>query len=168
MSDARGCRSRWTDPVKEGGIDVHQYKAAVTRLEQVFLSREFEDARDERVLHSVTQAAGELPPARRLEDAVVAMLPTVPRESTRHRAIAAASGVAAAALVVAGLASRSAQQRRGDISAQGSGASVESTRAPMLFRWAVPALRVRSRRALPAPVRHRPRLRVRAGQSRRS
>jgi hypothetical protein len=135
-----------------------QYKAAVTSLEQVFLSREFEDARDGRVLlenrtedvdvqelaeisiseqfgrprhrsRSVTQAAEDLPPARRLEDAVVAMLPTVPRESTRHRAIAAASGVAAAALVVAGLASGSAQQRRGDISAQGSGASVEGTRA---------------------------------------
>ena len=36
MSDARGCRSRWTDPVKEGGIDVrpgqgcrHQPRAGV-------------------------------------------------------------------------------------------------------------------------------------------
>jgi hypothetical protein len=119
-----------------------QHKGAVTSLEQVFLSREFEDARDRREIsfseqfgrlrrqsRSVTQAADELPPPFRLEDAVAAMLPTVPRESSRHRAIAAASGVAAAALVVAGLASGSAQHTRGDISAQGSGVSVEGTRA---------------------------------------
>jgi hypothetical protein len=147
-------RIRWR---KEGSMS-DQYKGAVTSLEQVFLSREFEDARDRRVLlenrtedadvqelaeisfseqfgrprhqsRSVTQAAEELPSELRLEDAVVAMLPTVPWESSRHRAIAAASGVAAAALVVAGLASGSAQQRRGDISAQGSSASVESTHA---------------------------------------
>jgi hypothetical protein len=128
----------------------------VTSLEQVFLSSEFEDARDRRVLlenrrvdadvqelaetsfseqfgrprhesRSVSQAAEALPPPLRLEDAVVAMLPTVPRESSRHRAIAAASGVAAAALVVAGLVSGSATQGRRDIAAQGSGASVEST-----------------------------------------
>src|SRR5580700_11985756 len=119
-----------------------QYKGAVTSLEQVFLSREFEDARDRRKIslseqfgrprhqsRSVTQAGEELPPPFRLEDAVAAMLPTVPRVSSRHRAIAAASGVAAAALVVAELASGSAQHTRGDISAQGSGASVESSRA---------------------------------------
>jgi hypothetical protein len=135
-----------------------QHEGAVTSLEQMFLSREFEDARDRSLLlenrredadvqeppgigsseefgrlpHrslSMAEAGGELPPPLRLEDTVVAMLPTVPRESSRHRFIAAASGIAASALVVAGLASGSAQQRRGDISAQGSGASGESSRA---------------------------------------
>jgi hypothetical protein len=135
-----------------------QCEGAVTSLEQMFLSREFEDARDRSLLlenrtedadvqelpgigsseefgrpphrsRSMAQAGGELPPPLRLEDTVVAMLPTVPRESSRHRFIAAASGIAAAALVVAGLASGSAQQGRGDISAQGSGASGESSRA---------------------------------------
>jgi len=127
----------------------NQYKTGVmTTLEQVFLSREFERARDrqallrdrtqgtglqelEQVLLSdhcggqrdrsphVTQVA-ETPPAEAWSDnAVLTVLPSGLRENNRHRAIAAVSGIAAAALVVAGLASGGAHQRQGEVSAQG-------------------------------------------------
>ena len=121
----------------------NQYKTGVvTTLEQVFLSREFERARDRQaLLHDRTQGTGlqeleqvllsdhcggqrdrsphvtqvaETPPAEVWSDnAVSTVLPSGLRENNRHRAIAAVSGIAAAALVVAGLASGGAQQRRG-------------------------------------------------------
>jgi len=127
----------------------NQYKTGVvTTLEQVFLSREFERAHDRQaLLHDRTQGTGlqeleqvllsdhcggqrdrsphvtqvaETPPAEAWSDnAVLTVLPSGLRENNRHRAIAAVSGIAAAALVVAGLASGGAQQRQGEVSAQG-------------------------------------------------
>jgi len=127
----------------------NQYKTGVvTTLEQVFLSREFERAHDrqallhdrtqgtglqelEQVLLSdhfggqrdrsphVTQVAATPPAAPWPDNAVLTMLPSGLRENNRHRSIAAVSGVAAAALVVAGLASGGAHQRQGEVSAQG-------------------------------------------------
>ncbi len=65
--------------------------------------------------------AGERGPDRAAVHAAVlpSALPSVLRESNRHRAIAAVSGIAAAALVVAGLASGGAPHGQGGLSAQG-------------------------------------------------
>ncbi len=90
----------------------NQYQTgAVTSLEQVFLSEQFG--------RSHLTRADEVPPAVLWPDnAVLTALTSVLRESNRHRAIAAVSGIAAAAMVVAGLASGGAQHVRGVVSAE--------------------------------------------------
>lgn len=85
------------------------------QLEEVFLSREFGRPRPPAApASSPVDAAGE---AADPEGGVIIPLG---RDNTRYRAIAAASGVAAAALVVAGIASGSGQPTNPTISAQGS------------------------------------------------
>jgi hypothetical protein len=117
----------------------------IASLEEVFLSREFgrapvrrawvtggvEEASDtpelEQVFLSETFGKPQAVPALRavpgepepVPDHPPGTLPFVPRESTRHRAVAAVSGVAAAALVVAGVASGNGQPGRPVVSAQG-------------------------------------------------
>ena len=91
--------------------------AGLEALEQVPHSDHF--GAPARPVTHVTEAAGTSRPpcGRRTQSRDV--LPSGLRENNRSRAIAAVSGIAAAALVVAGLASGGAQQRQGSVSAQG-------------------------------------------------
>ena len=153
-----------------------QREGSTTSLEEVFLSREFGQAPARRVLTDTRFE--EVAPAAQLEeiflsesfgrplavvprrsqvvplelvgrdDAVVIPLhPT--RESTRYRAIAAVSGVAAAALVVAGVASGGGHAGRPTVSAQGERVSAQprqasggSSPAPLITSGAAPATTV--------------------------
>jgi hypothetical protein len=81
-----------------------------TYLEEVFLSERFGKTHR---LASATTEDGEL-----VESVIVPLRP-LPLESTRYRAVAAASGVAAAALVIAGMASGSGQPTSTSIAAAG-------------------------------------------------
>ena len=93
--------------------------AVITSLEQVFLSTEFGHARTGRsVLDYLGEDAADI---EDLERAYLSDLPSELRESNRHRTIAAVSGIAAAALVIAGLAAGGPQPGRGVVSAEGQG-----------------------------------------------
>jgi hypothetical protein len=87
--------------------------ADTPELEQVFLSETFGKPQAVPALRAVPREPEPVP------DHAPGTLPFVPRESTRHRAVAAVSGVAAAALVVAGVASGNGQPGRPVVSAQG-------------------------------------------------
>ncbi len=94
----------------------------ITGLEEVFTSGEFGRTSVRRpLLGSVPKESSG---AAQLEQVAVLSMPR--RESNRHRALAAVSGIAAAAMVVAGLAAGTAQSGRADRSARGAPVGVSA------------------------------------------
>ena len=90
-------------------------------FEHVLLSDRLRRQRDPspRVTQTATSPSVALWPESAALTGLPSVLPSVLRESNRHRAIAAVSGIAAAAMVVAGLASGGAPHTQGGLSAQG-------------------------------------------------
>ena len=128
--------------MEEGGsMSDEQEAVVITDLEEVFLSREFGRAPAHRIAVGGTAESlderSTSTDSRREVRARLRALPSpeasngaagaaVPRGNLQHRAIAAVSGVAAAALVVAGLVSGGSHPAHQDVSAQGKDASAGS------------------------------------------
>ena len=129
--------------MEEGGsMSDKQEAGVITDLEEVFLSREFGRAPIQRIAVGGTAEPLDDRPAGagspREETGRLLALPSlkptvaagedgaVPRGNLQHRAIAAVSGVAAAALVVAGLVSGGGHPGHPVVSAQGKGSNAGS------------------------------------------